>query len=100
MSRARRAGARTVADADLSGRGAEPAAVPGSGPSIAVRRPGRAWEAMRPRSPSGRPVRCAPHGTRRPCTAATRAILQFAGTTVDAETSTVYPPLLQSDVRY
>ncbi|MEU8223548.1 aldo/keto reductase [Kribbella sp. NPDC048915] len=30
----------------------------------------------------------------------TRAMLQFAGTTVDGETSTVYPPLLQSDVRY
>jgi aryl-alcohol dehydrogenase (NADP+) len=31
---------------------------------------------------------------------ATRAMLQFAGTTVDGETSTVYPPLLASDVRY
>ena len=30
----------------------------------------------------------------------TRAMLQFAGTTVDGETSTVYPPLLASDVRY
>ncbi|MBF8188953.1 aldo/keto reductase [Nonomuraea sp. K274] len=29
-----------------------------------------------------------------------RAMLQFAGTTVDGETSTVYPPLLQSAVRY
>ncbi|WP_232660585.1 aldo/keto reductase [Pseudonocardia sp. TRM90224] len=29
-----------------------------------------------------------------------RTMLQFAGTTVDGETSTVYPPLLQSDVRY
>jgi aryl-alcohol dehydrogenase-like predicted oxidoreductase len=29
----------------------------------------------------------------------TRAMLQFAGTTVDGETSTVYPPLLASDVR-
>ena len=29
-----------------------------------------------------------------------RAMLQFAGTSVDGETSTVYPPLLQSDVRY
>ncbi|MGN9912858.1 aldo/keto reductase [Phytohabitans sp. LJ34] len=29
-----------------------------------------------------------------------RAMLQFAGTTVDGEPSTVYPPLLQSDVRY
>ncbi|GAF46359.1 aldo/keto reductase [Rhodococcus wratislaviensis] len=29
-----------------------------------------------------------------------RAMLQFAGTTVDGESSTVYPPLLQSDVRY
>ncbi|WP_181777545.1 aldo/keto reductase [Amycolatopsis pittospori] len=29
-----------------------------------------------------------------------RAMLQFAGTTVDGETSAVYPPLLQSDVRY
>lgn len=28
-----------------------------------------------------------------------RAMLQFAGTTVDGESSTVYPPLLQSDVR-
>jgi aryl-alcohol dehydrogenase (NADP+) len=31
---------------------------------------------------------------------AVRAMLQFAGTTVDGETSTVYPPLLASDVRY
>jgi aryl-alcohol dehydrogenase-like predicted oxidoreductase len=30
----------------------------------------------------------------------TRAMLQFAGTTVDGESSTVYPPLLASDVRY
>ena len=30
----------------------------------------------------------------------TRAMLQFAGTTVDGETSAVYPPLLESDVRY
>ena len=29
-----------------------------------------------------------------------RAMLQFAGTTVDGERSTVYPPLLQSPVRY
>jgi aryl-alcohol dehydrogenase-like predicted oxidoreductase len=29
-----------------------------------------------------------------------RAMLQFAGATVDGESSTVYPPLLQSDVRY
>jgi aryl-alcohol dehydrogenase (NADP+) len=29
-----------------------------------------------------------------------RAMLQFAGTTVDGEASGVYPPLLQSDVRY
>jgi aryl-alcohol dehydrogenase-like predicted oxidoreductase len=29
-----------------------------------------------------------------------RAMLQFAGTTVDGEVSGVYPPLLQSDVRY
>jgi aryl-alcohol dehydrogenase (NADP+) len=29
-----------------------------------------------------------------------RAMLQFAGTTVDGETSTVYPPLTQGDVRY
>ncbi len=29
-----------------------------------------------------------------------RAMLQFAGTTVDSETSTVYPPLVQRDVRY
>jgi aryl-alcohol dehydrogenase (NADP+) len=29
-----------------------------------------------------------------------RATLQFAGTTVDGQASTVYPPLLQSDVRY
>ncbi|MEU4094664.1 aldo/keto reductase [Streptomyces sp. NPDC026673] len=29
-----------------------------------------------------------------------RAMLQFAGTTVDGETSAVYPPLLQSAVRY
>ncbi len=32
--------------------------------------------------------------------AQTRAMLQFAGATVDRETSTVYPPLLASDVRY
>jgi aryl-alcohol dehydrogenase (NADP+) len=31
---------------------------------------------------------------------AVRAMLQFAGTTVDGEESTVYPPLLASDVRY
>jgi aryl-alcohol dehydrogenase (NADP+) len=29
-----------------------------------------------------------------------RSMLQFAGTTVDGEASTVYPPLLLSDVRY
>ncbi|AQA05531.1 aldo/keto reductase [Mycobacterium sp. MS1601] len=29
-----------------------------------------------------------------------RAMLQFAGTTVDGESSTVYPPLLQSSTRY
>lgn len=31
---------------------------------------------------------------------AMRAMLQFAGSTVDGEPSTVYPPLLASDVRY
>jgi aryl-alcohol dehydrogenase (NADP+) len=31
---------------------------------------------------------------------AMQAMLQFAGTTVDGEPSTVYPPLLQSAVRY
>lgn len=31
---------------------------------------------------------------------AQQAMLQFAGATVDGEPSTVYPPLLQSDVRY
>ena len=31
---------------------------------------------------------------------AVRSMLQFAGTTVDGESSTVYPPLLQSAVRY
>jgi aryl-alcohol dehydrogenase (NADP+) len=31
---------------------------------------------------------------------AIRSMLQFAGTTVDGEASTVYPPLLASDVRY
>jgi aryl-alcohol dehydrogenase-like predicted oxidoreductase len=35
-----------------------------------------------------------------PMHGALRAMLQFAGTTVDDESSTVYPPLLQSDVRY
>ena len=30
----------------------------------------------------------------------TGAMLQFGGTTVDGETSTVYPPLLASDIRY
>jgi hypothetical protein len=30
----------------------------------------------------------------------TRAMLQFAGATVDGEPSTVYPPLLAGDVRY
>jgi diketogulonate reductase-like aldo/keto reductase len=29
-----------------------------------------------------------------------RAMLQFGGTTVDGEPSTVYPPLLESGVRY
>ncbi len=31
---------------------------------------------------------------------ALRSMLQFAGATVDGETSAVYPPLVQSDVRY
>jgi hypothetical protein len=31
---------------------------------------------------------------------AEQAMLQFAGTTVDGEASAVYPPLLQSNVRY
>lgn len=35
-----------------------------------------------------------------PMHGAQRAMLQFAGTTVDGEPSTVYPPLLQSAVRY
>jgi aryl-alcohol dehydrogenase-like predicted oxidoreductase len=35
-----------------------------------------------------------------PMHGAQRAMLQFAGTTVDGEASTVYPPLLQSAVRY
>jgi aryl-alcohol dehydrogenase-like predicted oxidoreductase len=35
-----------------------------------------------------------------PMHGAQRASLQFAGATVDGEPSTVYPPLLQSDVRY
>jgi aryl-alcohol dehydrogenase-like predicted oxidoreductase len=35
-----------------------------------------------------------------PMHGAQRAMLQFAGTTVDSEASTVYPPLLQSDARY
>ncbi|MFD8495708.1 aldo/keto reductase [Amycolatopsis sp. NPDC059657] len=35
-----------------------------------------------------------------PMHGAQRAMLQFAGTTVDGESSAVYPPLLQSDVRY
>ncbi|MFG1810046.1 aldo/keto reductase [Streptomyces sp. NPDC049040] len=35
-----------------------------------------------------------------PMHGAQRAMLQFAGATVDGEASTVYPPLLQSDVRY
>ncbi|TWF81942.1 aryl-alcohol dehydrogenase-like predicted oxidoreductase [Pseudonocardia hierapolitana] len=35
-----------------------------------------------------------------PMHGAQRAMLQFAGTTVDGEVSTVYPPLLQSSVRY
>ncbi|WP_236795150.1 aldo/keto reductase [Amycolatopsis sp. GM8] len=35
-----------------------------------------------------------------PMHGAPRAMLQFAGTTVDGEQSTVYPPLLESDVRY
>lgn len=35
-----------------------------------------------------------------PQNGAVRAMLQFAGTTVDGESSTVYPPLLQSDARY
>ncbi|MFB9838331.1 aldo/keto reductase [Actinoallomurus acaciae] len=35
-----------------------------------------------------------------PMHGALRAMLQFAGTTVDGEPSSVYPPLLQSEVRY
>ncbi|QUQ66697.1 aldo/keto reductase [Kutzneria sp. CA-103260] len=35
-----------------------------------------------------------------PMHGAQRAMLQFAGTTVDGEESTVYPPLLSMDVRY
>lgn len=35
-----------------------------------------------------------------PMHGAPRAMLQFAGATVDGQESTVYPPLLQSDVRY
>ncbi|MCI2420903.1 aldo/keto reductase [Saccharopolyspora sp. K220] len=35
-----------------------------------------------------------------PMHGALRAMLQFAGTTVDGETSAAYPPLLQSDIRY
>ncbi|WP_426242143.1 aldo/keto reductase [Nocardioides sp. LHG3406-4] len=35
-----------------------------------------------------------------PMHGALRAMLQFAGATVDGEPSEVYPPLLQSDVRY
>jgi aryl-alcohol dehydrogenase-like predicted oxidoreductase len=35
-----------------------------------------------------------------PMHGAQRAMLQFAGTTVDGEPSTVYPPLVQSGVRY
>ncbi len=35
-----------------------------------------------------------------PMHGAQRAMLQFAGTTVDGEASTVYPPLLASDIRY
>jgi hypothetical protein len=35
-----------------------------------------------------------------PMHGAQRAMLQFAGTTVDGEASTVYPPLSLSSVRY
>ena len=35
-----------------------------------------------------------------PMHGALRAMLQFAGATVDGEPSGVYPPLLASDVRY
>jgi aryl-alcohol dehydrogenase (NADP+) len=35
-----------------------------------------------------------------PMHGALRAMLQFAGTTVDGESSAVYPPLLESSVRY
>jgi len=35
-----------------------------------------------------------------PMHGAGRAMLQFAGTTVDGESSGVYPPLVESDVRY
>ncbi|MFE1849249.1 aldo/keto reductase [Streptomyces sp. NPDC059489] len=35
-----------------------------------------------------------------PMHGALRSMLQFAGATVDGETSAVYPPLVQSDVRY
>jgi aryl-alcohol dehydrogenase (NADP+) len=39
-------------------------------------------------------------GYRAPMHGSLRAMLQFAGTTVDGETSAGYPPLLESDVRY
>ena len=35
-----------------------------------------------------------------PMHGAQRAMLQFAGTTVDGEASEVYPPLVDSPVRY
>ena len=35
-----------------------------------------------------------------PMHGALRAMLQFAGTTVDGEASAVYPPLVESSVRY
>ncbi|MEU7479962.1 aldo/keto reductase [Lentzea sp. NPDC042327] len=44
---------------------------------------------------------CAPElGYPAPLHGELRAMLQFAGATVDGEASTVYPPLLLSDVRY
>ena len=35
-----------------------------------------------------------------PMHGALRSMLQFAGSTVDGESSAVYPPLLESNVRY
>jgi aryl-alcohol dehydrogenase (NADP+) len=52
------------------------------------------------RSTSGASTAAPTLGYPAPMHGSLRAMLQFAGATVDGETSAVYPPLLESDVRY